>query len=69
MSYTARIVQKPATMIDPHIRNQMSLMAWVMTLLCGWVMFLSAYLCVYSCNPARDAAKRGEKITVLTVNR
>lgn len=31
------------TIMDPHIRNQMSLMAWGMTVLCGWAMFLAAY--------------------------
>ena len=28
--------------MDQHIRNQMSLMAWIMAFLCGWVMFISA---------------------------
>lgn len=41
MTYTATTM--PA-MIDQHVRNQMSLMAWVMTFLCGWVMFLSAHV-------------------------
>lgn len=29
---------------EQQIRNQMSLMAWVMTFLCGWVMFISAHV-------------------------
>ena len=29
--------------MDQHIRNQMSLMAWIMAFLCGWVMFISAH--------------------------
>jgi hypothetical protein len=29
--------------MDQHIRNQLSVMAWVMAALCGWVMFLSAH--------------------------
>jgi succinate dehydrogenase/fumarate reductase cytochrome b subunit len=29
--------------MDQHIRNQMSLMAWIMAALCGWAMFLSAH--------------------------
>jgi len=31
------------TTMDQHIRNQLSVMAWVMAALCGWVMFLSAH--------------------------
>jgi hypothetical protein len=33
------------TTMDPQIRNQMSLMAWVMAFLCGWALFLSAHAC------------------------
>lgn len=29
--------------MDQNIRNQMSLMAWIMAALCGWAMFLSAH--------------------------
>jgi hypothetical protein len=29
--------------MDQHIRNQMSLLAWIMAALCGWAMFLSAH--------------------------
>lgn len=29
--------------MDQNIRNQMSLMAWIMAGLCGWAMFLSAH--------------------------
>lgn len=29
---------------EQEIRNQMSLMAWVMAFLCGWVMFISAHV-------------------------
>ena len=32
-----------AMTMDQHIRNQLSLMAWVMAALCGWAMFLSAH--------------------------
>jgi hypothetical protein len=41
MTYTATTIP---TMIDQHARNQMSLMAWVMAFLCGWVMFLSVHV-------------------------
>lgn len=51
-------------MIDQHIRNQMSLMAWVMTFLCGWVMFLSAYVCV-SCHRS-EAGERTSAATAVT---
>ena len=32
-----------ATTMNQHIRNQLSLVAWVMAGLCGWVMFLAAH--------------------------
>lgn len=38
------------TMMDQHVRNQMSLMAWIMTFLCGWVLFLSAHVCGAECS-------------------
>lgn len=31
------------TTMDQHVRNQMSLLAWIMAALCGWAMFLSAH--------------------------
>lgn len=31
-----------ATMMDQHVRNQMSIMAWVMAALCAWVLLLSS---------------------------
>lgn len=40
MKYTATAI---TTTMDQHIRNQMSLMAWIMAALCGWAMFLSAH--------------------------
>lgn len=36
-------VTATSPMIDHYARNYMCLMAWVMTFLCGWVMFLSAH--------------------------
>lgn len=38
-----------ATTMDQQIRNQLSLMAWVMAGLCGWVMFLSAHSISVTC--------------------
>jgi heme/copper-type cytochrome/quinol oxidase subunit 2 len=52
-------------MIDQHVRNQMSLMAWVMTFLCGWVMFLSAYVCV-ACHRAEANDTATTKTTAVT---
>lgn len=48
--------------MDQHIRNQMSLMAWIMAFLCGWVMFVSAYA------RGADSAKSVEKTTIATVD-
>lgn len=31
-----------ATIMDQHIRNQMSIMAWGMAALCAWVLVLAA---------------------------
>lgn len=31
-----------ATIMDQHIRNQMSIMAWGMAALCAWVLILAA---------------------------
>jgi hypothetical protein len=30
------------TTMDQNIRNQMSIMAWVMAALCAWVLFISS---------------------------
>lgn len=38
-----RTITAMAMTMDQHIRNQLSLMAWIMTALCGWAMFLSAH--------------------------
>lgn len=48
-------------MIDQYVRNQMSLMAWVMTFLCGWVMFLSAHVL-----GAEHVRHTSEKVTATT---
>lgn len=45
-----------ATMMDQHVRNQMSLMAWIMTFLCGWVLFLSAYVSGAECSKPQTPA-------------
>jgi hypothetical protein len=45
--------------MNQHIRNQMSLMAWIMAGLCGWVMFLSAHsisIAGTDCDAAQPAA-------------
>lgn len=52
MTYT---VTAMATTMNQHIRNQMSLMAWIMAGLCGWVMFLSAHSISVACTDC-DAA-------------
>lgn len=49
MTRTATIAMNTMVTMDQHIRNQMSLMAWGMAFLCGWVMFLSAY--AIGCHP------------------
>jgi len=48
-------------MIDQYARNQMSLMAWVMAFLCGWVMFLSAHVL-----GAEHSRHTGDKATATT---
>ena len=45
-----------ATTMDQHVRNQLSLMAWVMAGLCGWVLFLSAYAMSIACNDCNAAS-------------
>jgi hypothetical protein len=42
--------------MDQHVRNQLSLMAWVMAGLCGWVLFLSAYAMSIACNDCNAAS-------------
>lgn len=51
-------------MIDQYARNQMSLMAWVMTFLCGWVMFLSAH--VLGAEHIRPTCEKPAAATVMT---
>jgi len=63
MNSTA-LTTMPTTMIDQHIRNQMSLMAWVMTFLCGWVMFLSAH--VHGAEHTRQSIEKTAATAVMT---
>jgi succinate dehydrogenase/fumarate reductase cytochrome b subunit len=42
--------------MNQHIRNQLSLMAWVMAGLCGWVMFLAVHSITIACTDC-DAAQ------------
>lgn len=52
---------------DPEIRRQLSLAAWVMAFLFGWVMFLSAKavvagnMCEPDCFPAKAAVPTVQK--------
>jgi hypothetical protein len=48
--------------MNQHIRNQMSLMAWIMAALCGWAMFLSAHA-ITVCGPAAAAAPESYSTT------
>lgn len=43
MKHTATLAMSTMGTMDQHIRNQMSLMAWGMAFLCGWVLFLSVH--------------------------
>lgn len=52
MKYTTTAV---AMTMDQHIRNQMSMMAWIMAALCGWAMFLSAHAITASHVSAAEA--------------
>lgn len=61
MSYT---ITATTPMIDQYARNQMSLMAWVMTFLCGWVMFLSAH--VLGAEHVRHASDKTTAATAVT---
>jgi hypothetical protein len=54
MTHTATAM---ATTMNQHIRNQLSLMAWVAAGLCGWVMFLAVHsLACNDCDAAQPAA-------------
>lgn len=53
MTHTATAM---ATTMNQHIRNQLSLVAWVMAGLCGWVMFLAVHSISIACTDC-DAAQ------------
>jgi hypothetical protein len=46
-----------AVTLDQSVRNQMSLMAWVMAALCAWVLFLSTYACGVCAAPTHKATQ------------
>jgi outer membrane lipoprotein-sorting protein len=54
MTHTATTAM---TNMNQDIRNQMSLMAWIMAALCGWVMFLSAHAISSEAAAAADVSE------------
>jgi hypothetical protein len=58
-----------AVTLDQSVRNQMSLMAWVMAALCAWVLFLSTYACVMCAAAPNNAAQSFSDCPALPINR
>lgn len=51
------------TTMDQNVRNQLSMLAWIMAALCGWVMFLSAH--ALSAEHSRQKVSNHYSTTVL----